>query len=195
VPEGRYTNDDSFDVVLPMLRGVRDVMRERLRTNRERFGDSNFWHGFGGRDDARAVVVLIDEIQTWTSPAVTDRTVKADAAEFVGLVTDIAKKGRSAGVCLLIATQKPTSDALPSGLRDVCAKRYAFRCTTTDMAKAALGVIPEGEPSPVDIAFGDKGLCVASADSGGTEFIRWDYLPEKDIEPLLRGDVRMDSRS
>lgn len=182
-----WSNDDSYDEALRVLHDVQDVMRERLRTNRERYGDSNFWHAFGQSLDARVICIMVDEIQNWTAPAVQDKETRAKAAEFIGLLTDIVKKGRSAGVCVVMATQKPSTDAIPSGLRDVCAKRFAFHVSTPEMARACLGIIPEGEPSPVDVAFADKGLAVTTTDSGGTAFVRFDYLPESFIEPLLNG--------
>lgn len=51
--------------------------------------------------------------------------------------------------------------------------------------RARLGTVPEGEPSPVSIAFADKGMSVTKTDSGGTQYVRFDYLPETSIEKLL----------
>lgn len=180
----RYTNDDGFDGVLAMLHEVHDLMRMRLNSNVEKHGDSNFWH-WGPTFDDRAVVVILDEIQNWTDPAVKTKEVKEKLAEFIGLVTDIVKKGRSAGITLVAMTQKPTTDALPSGLRDNAALRVAFRCSTVEMAKAALGSLPDGSPSPTDIDFSQKGMSVMTADSGAAEYVQWDYLPETDIPALL----------
>lgn len=179
-----WSNDDSYDDALRTLHATQDLMRERLSTNRERYGDSNFWHVFG-RSDARAVCLMVDEVQNWTAPATQDKETKMKAAEFIGLLTDIVKKGRSAGICVILATQKPDSSAIPTGLRDVCAKRFAFHVSTPEMARACLGVIPDGEPSPVGIAFADKGMAVTNTDTGGTAFVRFDYLPEASIESLL----------
>ncbi|MCI1649435.1 hypothetical protein [Bifidobacterium tibiigranuli] len=181
-----YTNDDSYGEALRILHGVQDQMRERLKTNRGKYGDPNLWHVLDAPEcDARATCVLIDEIQNWTASPVLDKDTKTKRDEFIGLVTDIAKKGRSACVFLIIATQKPTSDAIPTGLRDVCAKRCAFNVSTPDMAKAALGVIPEGDPDPTAIALEDKGMAVTNTESGGTKYVRFDYLPEPSIERLL----------
>lgn len=184
LPDGRYTNDDSYEVILPMLRAVQALMRRRLQTNASRYGDSNFWH-WGPTSDDHAVVVVLDEIQTWTSPVGSSKDVKASREEFIALATDIVKKGRSAGICLLALTQKPTADAIPTGLRDNAALRVAFRVTTREAAQAALGVIPEGDPSPTDICFEDKGMSVMTTVSGDTEFVRWDYISETSMTRLL----------
>lgn len=129
--------------------------------------------------------IVLDEVQTWTSPVGRDKETKAKAEEFIGLLQGLVKKGRSAGIVVLMLTQKPTTDALPSGIRDSAACRIAFRCTTPEMAKAALGNIPEGEPTPLDLPFSRKGLSVMAKSDGGTEFVQWDYLPETSIPELL----------
>lgn len=180
----RYTNDDGFEGVLDMLHSAYDLMQQRLTTNYTQHGDSNFWH-WGPDADSRMLCIVLDEVQTWTSPVGRDKETKAKAEEFIGLLQGLVKKGRSAGIVVLMLTQKPTTDALPSGIRDSAACRIAFRCTTPEMAKAALGNIPEGEPTPLDLPFSRKGLSVMARSDGGTEFVQWDYLPETSIPELL----------
>ncbi len=180
----RYTNDDGFDDVLAMLHEVHDLMRVRLSSNVAEHGDSNFWH-WGPTFNDCAVVVILDEIQTWIAPAMKTKETKEKSEEFIALVIDIVKKGRSAGITLIAMTQKPTTDALPSALRDNAALRVAFRCSTPEMAKAALGSLPDGSPSPTSIDFTQKGMSVMTADSGMAEYVQWDYLPESDIPVLL----------
>ena len=53
------------------------------------------------------------------------------------------------------------------------------------MVKAALGDIPEGDPTPLDLPFSRKGLSVMTKPDGGTEFTQWDYIPETEIPVLL----------
>lgn len=180
----RYTNDDGFDGVLDMMHAAYDLMQYRLSTNYEQHGDSNFWH-WGPDADSKMLCVVLDEVQTWTSPIGHDKETKAKAGEFIGLLQGLVKKGRSAGIVVIMLTQKPTTDALPSGIRDNAACRIAFRCTTPEMVKAALGDIPEGDPTPLDLPFSRKGLSVMTKPDGGTEFTQWDYIPETEIPDLL----------
>lgn len=180
----RYTNDDGFDGVLDMMHAAYDLMQYRLSTNYEQHGDSNFWH-WGPDADSKMLCVVLDEVQTWTSPIGHDKETKAKAEEFIGLLQGLVKKGRSAGIVVIMLTQKPTTDALPSGIRDNAACRIAFRCTTPEMVKAALGDIPEGDPTPLDLPFSRKGLSVMTKPDGGTEFTQWDYIPETEIPVLL----------
>jgi S-DNA-T family DNA segregation ATPase FtsK/SpoIIIE len=52
---------------------------------------------------------------------------KLTAGEHLGeLLTWLAKKGPAAGIVLALATQRPDSKTIPSGLRAVLGSRFAF---------------------------------------------------------------------
>ena len=74
--------------------------------------------------------IFVDEIQV----PLEDRTPvkvegkKLTAGEYVGeLLTWLAKKGPAAGIVLVLATQRPDSKTIPSGLRAVLGSRFALR--------------------------------------------------------------------
>jgi S-DNA-T family DNA segregation ATPase FtsK/SpoIIIE len=74
--------------------------------------------------------VFIDEVQV----PLEDRTPynvegkRLTAGEYVGeLLTWLAKKGPAAGIVLVLATQRPDSKTIPSGLRAVLGSRFALR--------------------------------------------------------------------
>ena len=74
--------------------------------------------------------VFVDEVQV----PLEDRTPvqvegkKLTAGEYVGeLLTWLAKKGPAAGIVLVLATQRPDSKTIPSGLRAVLGSRFALR--------------------------------------------------------------------
>jgi S-DNA-T family DNA segregation ATPase FtsK/SpoIIIE len=53
---------------------------------------------------------------------------KLTAGEYIGeLLTWLAKKGPAAGIVLVLATQRPDSKTIPSGLRAVLGSRFALR--------------------------------------------------------------------
>jgi len=60
------------------------------------------------------------------------------------------KKGRSVGICTIVATQKSTGDAIPTAIRDVCPVAMSFAQRTDEAAVAALGAdirhFPEANP-------------------------------------------------
>ncbi|MFB9908480.1 cell division protein FtsK [Allokutzneria oryzae] len=74
--------------------------------------------------------IFIDEVQV----PLEDRTPvvvqgkKLTAGEYIGeLLTWLAKKGPAAGIILVLATQRPDSKTIPSGLRAVLGSRFALR--------------------------------------------------------------------
>jgi DNA segregation ATPase FtsK/SpoIIIE, S-DNA-T family len=74
--------------------------------------------------------IIIDEVQV----PLEDRTPidvngkKVPAGQYVGeLLTWLAKKGPAAGIVLILATQRPDSKTIPSGLRAVLGSRFALR--------------------------------------------------------------------
>lgn len=74
--------------------------------------------------------LIIDEVQV----ALEDRTPivvqgkRLTAGEYIGeLLTWLAKKAPAAGVVIILATQRPDSKTIPSGLRAVLGSRFALR--------------------------------------------------------------------
>ena len=59
--------------------------------------------------------------------------------EFVNLVRDLVARGRAAGVIVVGATQRPSSDIVPTSLRDLFGYRLAFRCSTDSSSDVILG--------------------------------------------------------
>lgn len=80
--------------------------------------------------DMPVTAIFIDEVQV----PLEDRTPlvvqgkKLTAGEYIGeLLTWLAKKGPAAGIVLVLATQRPDSKTIPSGLRAVLGSRFALR--------------------------------------------------------------------
>jgi len=74
--------------------------------------------------------IFVDEVQV----PLEDRTPVSvhgrhlPAGEYIGeLLTWLAKKGPAAGIVLVLATQRPDSQTIPSGLRAVLGSRFALR--------------------------------------------------------------------
>ncbi|OZM71708.1 cell division protein FtsK [Amycolatopsis antarctica] len=80
--------------------------------------------------DMPVTALFIDEVQV----PLEDRTPvdvqgkKLTAGEYIGeLLTWLAKKAPAAGIVLVLATQRPDSKTIPSGLRAVLGSRFALR--------------------------------------------------------------------
>lgn len=85
--------------------------------------------------DTGYTVVACDELALFTSVF----GDKKQQAEFSTRLRDIVARGRAAGIIPLLATQRPSSDIVPTSLRDLCGYRWAFRCSTDEASDTILG--------------------------------------------------------
>lgn len=112
------------------LRRVQTVMDNRytfLRARRRRKI---------GRDDVFGqILVACDEIAYFSATA----GDKKDQELFAALLRDIVARGRAVGIIVAAATQRPSSDIIPTSLRDLFAWRFAGRCTTDVSSDIVLG--------------------------------------------------------
>lgn len=76
----------------------------------------------------RPIVLVYDEVQEGTEYGVkTSKPDKAIRAQYTGLLTRLARIARSAGVFMVLASQKPDSGVLPSSIMGNCSIRVAFK--------------------------------------------------------------------
>lgn len=125
---------DDIDRATHLLEKVWALAEKRLRS------DTDYWSNPRGK---KLVVLAIDECQDlFTLELDRDsKEAKERLQRRILLVTNLAKKARSAGVILILATQKPTTDAIPSGIRDQAGVRFAFRMMNREGVRAILGDI------------------------------------------------------
>ncbi len=153
------------------LRRARSASHKRVR------GAKNFWHK-GPTEEWPLIVTIIDEAHTYFreykgSDPETKR-LAALAAENVRLVEELTRKGRSLGFLTILITQKPTGDAIPTSIRDVCSIGLSFAQKTADAAVAALGEDIRQWPDANPVTLQDAayvGVCVMNA-HGRPGFIR-----------------------
>lgn len=145
-----------------------------------------------GRCPGNWKVIVIDECQELFTGAVpkSNKEAREIAAENEQLVTTLIKRGRSAGVTLILLTQKPTTDSIPSGARDNAGLKIGFRVETKEAEKAILGTSPDdpSAPSATAIPRSRVGGAVLVSDSGIRENVRFGYLDENKIRSILRGE-------
>jgi DNA segregation ATPase FtsK/SpoIIIE-like protein len=79
-------------------------------------------------------VVVIDELALYLATG--DRKARDRLAE---ALRDLVARGRAAGVIVLAATQKPSSDVVPTSVRDLFGFRWALRCATKEASDTILG--------------------------------------------------------
>ncbi len=79
-------------------------------------------------------VVVCDELAHYLTSG-----DKKQTAAFGDVLRDLVSRGRAAGVIVLAATQKPSSDVVPTSVRDLFGFRWAFRCSSPQASDTILG--------------------------------------------------------
>lgn len=109
----------------------------------------DFWKNPAGR---RPRILILDECAKIFSPDSETKEAKTTAQKRTSQVKDLLQRGRSAGVITILATQRMSSDVIPTSIRDLATVRICGRVTTPKDAEMVLGRLPEpGEPSPVTV--------------------------------------------
>ena len=80
------------------------------------------------------LTVVVDEVADLTCDV--DKKRQAD---FLASATEIGRKGRACGVGLVMATQRPSADTIPSTLRNLAGAAVAFRLAKADDSRLVLG--------------------------------------------------------
>lgn len=80
-------------------------------------------------------LTAIDELAYFSATVGT----KAEREKFNTTLRDCAARGRKCARRYVIATQRPSTDIVPSSLRDLFGYRWAFRCATDDSSDVVLG--------------------------------------------------------
>ena len=133
------------------------------------------------------VMVVIDEIAFFSATTGDKKTQE----QFAALLRDLVARGRAVGIIVVAATQRPSSDIIPTSLRDLFAWRAAFRTTTDSSSDIVLGhgwkeqgwsankisptnqgagllIAEGGTPMRFKAAYLDDAACAAVADYAAT---------------------------
>lgn len=125
-------------------------------------------------------VLCIDELRFYTAHADSKKR-----ARFNVLLIDLAARGRAAGIIVLAATQKPSTDVVPSSLRDLLAYRWAMRCTTRDASDTILGAgWATSGFSAADIDASTRGVGWLLAEGGQPVRLRSYYLTDDHVRRI-----------
>lgn len=170
----------SPEEALPILEDLVDHMRRRLRwmgsVGTRRMAD------YGHSVEHPMYVLVVDEVAELWSGGVD----KATAQALVASVSKLVRLGRASSVVCVLATQKPTSDALPSAISANAPSKLAARCTTPQQVTAIFGeAIPKGQPSPIDITEQQRGYAVVSRAAGLYERGRTPYIADAAIAEIV----------
>lgn len=180
--------DNDCDVALETATQELEELAQRcvedLKNHAWSDSDPDFWHA-GPSAEHPFHLVVIDECQTLFDAGGRSKDEKALIERCKKAVATIVRKGRSAGWCVMLLTQKPTADSIPTNIRDNCLQRFALRVTTREAADAVLGSVPDGDPRPTDIPSSRRGGVVVQGEDGHTKSARFYYLPPVEAAKFL----------
>jgi hypothetical protein len=152
-----------------------------------RAADKASMNNLGYSVDHPLFLVVIDEAAELFTPENGSKEAKAAAGDCLTLVSKIVRLCRATGILIVLATQKPTVDSLPSIIRDNAGSKIAFRCTTTEQAVAILGdSVRSADFTPTAIRKEHKGIGVAADADGTLRRVRGFYISEQDRREVVR---------
>jgi S-DNA-T family DNA segregation ATPase FtsK/SpoIIIE len=113
------------------------------------------------------------------------------------LLRDLVARGRAVGLIVVAATQRPSSDIIPTSLRDLFAWRFAGRTSTDSSSDIVLGHGWANKGwSANAIAPTNPGVGLLIAENGSPALIKVAYLDDKACQAIaryaaaIRGTVR-----
>ncbi|MEY8013941.1 hypothetical protein [Mycobacterium servetii] len=183
-----YDNSGDIDAPLETMQRL-----EKLRTLRgdaiyKRLGAASFWHLTPQqRADlgVKPVFAVLDEAQVWLKPS-TDKAKATIQNQIRECVENLIRMGRSAGIVVIITTQRPSAESIPTDIRDNAQLKIAFRMTNDIMTQMTLGSIP-GNPqlNPSNIPISARGRFVMDTEGAGLVLGQAGYISPGDLEDAL----------
>jgi S-DNA-T family DNA segregation ATPase FtsK/SpoIIIE len=157
---------------------VHALMRDRLVKVNAGQADRNGWV-VGPTPENPLIVTVVDECHTFfdLEGVKSDREAEKQVRSCRWLSSELVRKGGSVLFLTIFLTQKQTSDAIPTAIRDNCAVGLSFAVKTRDAAVAGLGETIRDYPSvcPTGLIERPTYIGVATATlpgSGSQPFVR-----------------------
>ncbi len=184
------TYDRTGDLAAPLetLRALDRLRVERAEALHQSIGANNFWNvslSERRRLGIAPVFCILDECQTWLDQSGMDKSEKAVAEEVKRLIRTLVQKGRSAGIIVVLTTQKPDAVSIPTVIRDNAALKLAFKVSTPEQATTILGQQPSTAPSPTEIPMTAKGRFVMETEGQGISLGQAGYRDPDELDAEL----------
>ncbi|NMD94991.1 hypothetical protein HF877_06180 [Rhodococcus sp. BL-253-APC-6A1W] len=173
------------------LARIEELRRARSAAIYAATGGQNFWSippDVREKLNLYPVFIVMDECQTWLDKKeLSGKDELAIGADVERLLRRFVKKGRSAGMMTILATQKPEVESLPGAIRDMCTIKVCYQTTTDAQAKTVLAALPPAGPlRPTEIADGEFGRCVVKSGKS-FDLVQSVFVDPKDITAALSG--------
>ncbi len=186
-----YIRSGKSDAPQEMLRRVYSASKRRGEAMYRLTGESNFWnlnHAQRRELGVTPILIVLDECQKYLDWSGMDKDEKAIVATNRKYVREMVQEGRSAGVVVILITQKPTSESIPTIIRDNAALRLSYYVRSSAAATAVLGGgRGDDAPSPEkDIKNGQLGRFVYDDTERGVAVLGQSFfLPGKEALPIM----------
>ena len=174
--------EDNADVFVgpDQAHAIRTLVRlQTVMDNRYTFLRGQRRRKIGRDDDFQVILIAIDEI-AYFSATVGD---KKSQEHFSALLRDIVARGRAVGMPVVAATQRPSSDIIPTSLRDLFAWRLAGYCTTDASSDIILGHgwATRGFSANTMLSATNPGSCLLVSESDTPFKMKGAYLTDDDV--------------
>lgn len=134
--------------------------------------------------DVDVELTIVDETRYYVNGPLGD--------DIVDLMVDIASRGPAAGILLVLATQRMTSDAIPGPLKGVCSLRWAMRCPDSTASNAVLGPGAVGKGFDAStISRAHRGVGILDADGAEPTMLRSFLLDDGDLAGIAETAYRL----
>lgn len=129
-------------------------------------------------------LTIVDETRYYVTGPIGD--------DITDLMVDIASRGPAAGILLVLATQRMTTDAIPGPLKGVCSLRWAMRCPDSTASNAVLGPGAVGKGFDASaISRAHRGVGILDADGAEPTMMRSFLLDDGDLAGIAEAAYRL----
>jgi S-DNA-T family DNA segregation ATPase FtsK/SpoIIIE len=178
-----YDTDGDPERLLEILERIWNVEIPERRALAKEHGSRKLTEAMAAVDPRVCqAVLLVDE---WSSyGAAADRKTREEMERLLRL---IVQQGRALGIITLAATQKPDSDSVPTGIRDILSIRWAMRCMTPEASDTILGKgYAANGHNAQRILKSQRGVGIfMSGEAAEPELSRSDYYDDDEVSLLL----------
>jgi hypothetical protein len=178
-----YDTDGNPERLLEILTHIWEVEIPERRALAKEYGSRKLTAAMAARDPRVCLAVLL--VDEWSSyGAAADRKTREECERLLRL---IVQQGRALGIITLAATQKPDSDSVPTGIRDILSIRWAMRCLTPQASDTILGQgYAAAGHNAQDILKSQRGVGIYMDGEGAEpELVRSYYYDDDEVEVIL----------
>lgn len=178
-----FDTDGDPDRLLDILQYMWDVEIKERRALAKEHGSRKLTEAMAAIDPRVCqAVLLVDE---WSSyGAAAEQKTRQEMERLLRL---IVQQGRALGIITLAATQKPDSDSVPTGIRDILSIRWAMRCLTPQASDTILGQgYASAGHNAQDILKSQRGVGIYMDGEGAEpELVRGDYYDDDEVAAIM----------